>query len=130
MKTKSKYYLISVTGFECYEPRYFRCDCSKDEFKKAVAESMDEAIPSLMKRDGWITGHELLDKLVPIMVKKGFWYAKPDFEVDIKGECIYAKREDNSEINDRERPEFISDESWNKIIEHNEKFREKLNKQI
>ena len=110
-----KYYVLSLNDWEEYEPRWFACECSKADFKKAVREAMAEATVKLTtkKRQDYINGHRLLEIAVPLLKKKGFQLLRADYELQFYGACLYSKGSDR-------RPTVIPAEAWKKILAHNE----------
>ena len=114
-------YVLSITGNKAYVPYWFECNCSKADFKKAVKESISYVISNLVDNnyDGFIDGY-ILSKKAIIRLKKhyGFKYVKPDYEIMIGGECLYSKY--------GEKPAFMSNDDWSKILEHNHKVDEDL----
>jgi len=108
---KKFYYLLSITGYETYVPHWFICSCSKKKFQVEVRKAIDRSIPSLMKDSSYIDGHDLLQKVIPILVQKDIRLTHPDFEISIEGECYYNRKD--------ERPKIFSDFAWEKISKHN-----------
>ena len=114
-------YLISVCGYEEYNPVYFRCNCSKEEFESEVSKAMSEAVEQLKDSYSFISGHCIQDKMVPILSKK-FEHIQMDHEVLLYGECLYSEG--------HEKPQTITDEAWDKILKHNEKIHNELYKDL
>ena len=112
---------LSVTGWETYIPAYFESP-SKEEFEKAVSEAIKTVIPSLEKDEGFIDGRDLQNGVMPILCEK-FKYLGIEHEVDIGGECLYSD-------NHQDRPKIIDDESWRRILEHNDKVHKELYKDL
>jgi len=118
---KKFYYLLSVTGWETYEPHWFICSCSKKKFQVEVRKAIDKVIPSL-HNDDYIDGHDLLKKVIPILVQKDIHPINPDFEISVDGEVRY--------IDDYGRPKIFSDFAWKAISEHNKKRHDELYKDL
>ena len=120
-----KYFVVNVSGFETYDPEWFFADdsWSNDDFKNALSESVEEALPKLLKGEGYICGHDVQEKIVPILEKRELKRLKPDLEVSLMGECIYRANE--SEFCN-ERPDVFSDDVWDKILKHNKMVDRKL----
>jgi hypothetical protein len=110
------YYVVNVAGYETYSPHWFNCNCSKEEFEKIVSESIDKAVDELVEKepDGFISGYNLMDHLLPILDEQGFQEIKIDHEISIGGECLYREKYDGQEI-------FL-DKTWKKILEQNAKI--------
>jgi len=117
-------YLVSVCGYEEYSPVYFRCDCTKEEFNAEVSKAISQAVEELKNDDNFISGHELQDAIVPILAKK-FEHVQMDHEVLLYGECYY-----NDRYSEYEKPQTITDDAWNKILEHNDKIHDELHKDL
>lgn len=113
-------YVICSSGYESYEPHYFECDCSEEEFKEEVKAAIDKAVPKLIEEDAFICGHYILEKAVKILSKK-FKYLSPDYTESIDGECVYSDSD--------KKPEAISEEAWQKIIKQNDDIRSNLYKE-
>jgi hypothetical protein len=96
---KQFYYVLSVTGWETYEPHWFLCSCSKTEFQKEVRKAIDRAVPFVIKNDSYINGRDLLEKVIPILVQKNIRPIRFDFEISVEGECYYKST----------RPKIFSD---------------------
>lgn len=110
------YYVVNVAGYETYVPHWFKCDCSKEEFEKIVSESIDKAVDELVEKEdtGFISGHDIMEHLLPILAKEGFQEIKIDHEISIGGECLYQEKYDGLEI--------FADKTWKKILKQNAKI--------
>lgn len=115
------YYVISVTGYETYQPHWFSCNCSKTKFNEIVKQSIDEAMGKIgaSEYDSYIDGHSLLEFVIPILEEKGFKEIKIDHEIEIGGECLY--RNNKTDIPTDHRWIFSSN-VWRKILKHNKKI--------
>ena len=122
-------YVLSLSDWEDYKPYWFDCDCSKEEFGKAVEGAIDFAIHFLVdikKEDGFIDGYDLLDVVVPRLQEfNGYKLISPDHEVRIHGMCYY--RDDKHDREDK--PNVFSNEAWDKVVQHNEKITEEMYKE-
>jgi len=114
---KESIYELSVSGWEGYSPVWFKSGKSKTAFKRVVREAIHSSLPLLTKKDKWgydlINGHDLKEKIVPILEEKGFERVNPDLEVGLNGDCIYNRGRG-------EKPEIIARADWKTIVEHNE----------
>jgi hypothetical protein len=121
MKAKNElhYYVLDTRGYESYQPYWFLCNCSKEEFEKEVSLAIDKAMSSFSSEEGFICGNDLLSKVIPLLSKK-FQYLTPEHEVTVLGECLYSNG------NKDYRPSVISERSWQKIIRHNEKVHKSI----
>jgi hypothetical protein len=111
------YYNVNVSGYETYQPHWFKCDCGKEEFERIVRESLDKAVDKFIKKesDNFVDGSDLMKYLLPILEKQGFLEIKCDHEISIGGECIYRNY-------DRKEAEIFTDIAWRKILRHNAKI--------
>lgn len=111
-------YVISVTGYEDYDPHWFSCNLSKEDFEAEASASVDKAIESLCDSGDYIDGYRILEKAIPILCgKKNISEVKPDHEFNIGGGCIYRRKE---------KPEIFSEAAWDKIISHNNKINDAM----
>jgi hypothetical protein len=113
-----KYYVLSLNDWEDYSPHWFACNCSKADFRKAVRETMAKAVSklALKKNERFINGYDLLEKVIPLLEKKGFKLLKPDYELQFYGMCFYSKSKEER------RPTVIPLEAWKKILAHNDRI--------
>ena len=118
------YYVINTAGYECYEPYWFCCNCSQEEFKTEVLLATDKAVELLLKSDNYINGRDLLMAIIDVLSQKGFNYIRPDLEISVKGECYYNHSDDVPRVD--ERPDIISNDAWNKILGHNKKIHNEM----
>jgi hypothetical protein len=120
-----KYYVVSVSGYECYNPAWFACNCSAKDFQQSLSMAIDEAVDKLIKENhSYIEGNEILDKICLILKKKGYNQIKADKEFDLKGECLYVK-----ETKYDPKPTIISDKAWKKILKHNKKIHDRTDEE-
>jgi hypothetical protein len=63
---------------------------------------------------GFISGHYIMEHLLPILAKEGFEEIKIDHEISIGGECLYREKYDGQEI--------FADKTWKKILRQNAKI--------
>jgi len=117
---------LSVTGWETYIPAYFDCP-SKEEFEKAVSEAVKAVMPLLEEDEGFIDGHAIHTKVLPILCQK-FKYIQIEHEVDLKGECLYD--DDYKDEYNNPRPGIVNDDVWDRIIKHNKKVHDELYKDL
>jgi len=126
------YYVMSIVGFECYSPIWFKSELSKEEFEKACKVAAEKVILKAMDDPdtGYIDGHLIIGEWNPkhkkllryCMAELGFEMIEPTFEYSFIGECLYTKRDR------KEKPDMFSDELWDKILKHNQKIRDGLYK--
>lgn len=111
---------ICVSGWEEYMPVWFRGDFSVEEFTEKSREAIRKAIDIVIleNNNSYVSGHDIIDVISPIMESFGFERTAPEIEIDIEGECLYTDRTDGK------RPKIFDDEMWNKIISHNKKIDE------
>ncbi len=122
------YYVMSIVGYECYSPVWFKSKRSKEEFEKACKIAAEKVILKAMSSDdmGYIDGHTIVGFWNPkhkailkkCMSKLGFEMIEPVFEYSFIGECLYTKSDR------KEKPDMFSNELWDKILEHNQKVRD------
>jgi hypothetical protein len=105
-------YEICVTGFETYDPALFETDDSVEKFRTVVSEFIDQIVKELDSESNY-GGHDIKDRLVPMLIKHGYKEVIPNSVIDLKGECFYSNR------HPQDKPDIISTKTWDKIIEHN-----------
>jgi len=112
------YYALSLAGWETYQPHYFECDCSAEEFQNAVSKSIDNVVSKLVKEECVykIYGEDIVDAVVSDLQAQGFKLIKLDFELQL-GE-YHSKDED--------KPYFIAGETWKKILKYNKVCQKQL----
>ncbi len=123
---------MSIVGFECYCPVWFKSELSKKEFEKACKIAAEKVILKAMDDPdmGYIDGHIIVGSWNPkhkiilkkCMAKLGFEMIEPAFEYSFLGECLYSKRDRE------EKPDMFSNELWDKILQHNQKVRDEVYK--
>jgi len=118
------YYVLALADYEDYQPHWFDCDCTKEEFKQAVTEVMEKVGLHLAKKPcgynhghtkkhhGYIDGYDMLNLAVRLLGRRGFKRIKPDYEIRMHGMCLYR--------DDDERPGVIPEDAWKAITKHNE----------
>jgi len=112
---KENYYVLNVSGYECYSPVWFKSAKSKANFKQTVKDSIHECVPSMLKKKHgcYISGYSLLESVIPFIEAKGFEKITPHLELSLEGECLYHQDKCNR------RPVIIPKEEWKLIIAHN-----------
>ncbi len=121
---KEEIFVLSVSGWECYCPVWFRARRTKDDFKRIVREAIHNCLPKLTAKEedfghSFIGGHEMQRTIIPILEKEGFEVITPKLEIDLMGECYYYKGRND-------KPDIISVEDWKTITDHNTKVQDRL----
>jgi hypothetical protein len=113
------YYVFSLTGYEDYKPFWFDCDCSEEEFKKAVRDSIDIALESMLaeESDCLVCGYVMADCTAEILqTKYGFKLLNPELEVSV---FDYYSESTGC-------PDVMRKETFDKIMEHNKQVTEDM----
>ena len=93
---KEEIFVLSVSGYEGYSPTWFRARRSQDDFERIVKEAIHNVTPALIKKDeefgySFIGGHDVKKFILPILNKEGFKVITPRSEIDLMGDCLYNK---------------------------------------
>ena len=124
-------YIFSLCDYEDYKPFYFDCDCSKEDFERAVQGCLSRATDHMIalkiaESEEWgcdsIDGYDLIDQTVKFLEELGHKLIIAEHEVRIHGMCRYDESDN--------KPEVMSEDAWKKIIAHNKKAIEEFYKEI
>lgn len=116
------HYVLSIKGNEWYTQIWFLADKSKDEFRDIVSELTEMVMPEIFAEGSYIGGHEIMDRILPLMEKEGFQILKPELEIDLRGEIFYSPSRNDID----RKPDFMSDQLWSQILEHNQKVHDRV----
>lgn len=124
-----KYFVLSVVGHEWYEPRWFASEKSKEEFADAVRDSVDIALPNIIKtvekEEDYVDGRRILEAIIPLIEDRGFSWIVAEGEVNIGGDLSYGYCKSDA----AHKPPCFSDRAWKLILEHNENRHQKHNRE-
>lgn len=121
-----KFYVLSISGWEEYSPRWFASEKSARAFKIATRLAIRNIFAALKKEkfDGYLSGYSFLDRIVPEMEQLGFHKVAIEAEIDLQGACLYRKEKHSK------RPSIFPADIWRAIIAHNDQVHKELYKDI
>jgi hypothetical protein len=114
------YYVFSCAGYEDYEPTWFECDCTKEQFEKSVYKAIDKACNNALRDDkDYVCEYSVYGEVVELLKKQGYKHVIQDYEIVM----------DNMFTSGDQKPVYLTDKTWNKIVKEKLKYEENLHKE-